>query len=175
MASHRADGSTFIGRGVLLLRLVMLSTVGFSLVAGCGDPGLPSSGVALVSGFDGARSVRAETCGPPARIEFSPGVDPWADPTITLRFSDVATTSHTVDLRDAAASGTFVYGDQDELDDLGAPFSVRLSAEDGTTWAVVSFSDFPAEGTAALVVKEGDSATTVVDSTEVGRFLDPAC
>ena len=160
---------------LLRFRWLIVSACTVGLVAGCGDPGLPSPGVALVSGSDGARSIQAETCGPPDGIKFSPGNDLWGDSTITLKFSDRGTASHTVDLPDAALSGSFVQGDQADLDALRAPFSVRLTDEGGSTWAVVNFSEYPAEGTAALVVTNGDSAPTVVDIADVDRLLKPDC
>ncbi|MGY4644214.1 hypothetical protein [Cellulomonas sp. URHB0016] len=143
-------------------------------LGGCGDPGLPTPGIALVTATAGTTSLVSQTCDPAATLEMSSGPDLWSDPEVRVKL-DEADTSQDINLSALAQSGRFLVGDQGVVDRISGPFAVRLYSAGGAPVGAVVFDGAPTPGHGLVVLRNGDSDASVVDAADVERLNRPAC
>jgi hypothetical protein len=153
--------------------LALVAALGVSL-GGCGDPGLPTPGIALVTDADRTTSVVGLTCEPASTLELSLGSNLWSKPDVKVEL-DTPGSSQDISLSAIADTGAFLIGDQQVVDEMSGPFAVRLYDDGGAPVGAVVFDDVPDAGRGFVVLHNGDSEPTEVDAADVARLNEPAC
>lgn len=144
-----------------------------AVVAACGDPGLPTPGLALANDRDGDVAVVVQTCEEFTALELGPGDDFWGRQTVVLQ-TDEPERHAVVDLVDAEGV-SFRTGSATALAALRAPFFVRVLAPEGGVVAIAAFDRMPDPGRALAVQPGEDPSLVDRPADELAGVLADVC
>lgn len=157
-------------KGIRVMALVCATA---ATVAACGDPGLPTPGLALVADRDGEVAVVVQACEEFTTIELGPGDDFWWRETVVLQ-TDKPERRARVDLRDAEG-WSFRTGSAAALGALSVPFFARVMAPEGRVVEVAAFDRTPEPGRALAVQPGEDPPLVDVPEGDLADLLAEAC
>lgn len=151
------------------LRWLVVIALVLPLVGCIGDPGIPSSDVALAMTSDGDLMLMVNMCGPLASIEIGDGTDRWAKAASVIVPRTEVTGGLRIILDPLSDSYSLKRGSR-SLSKLSVPLFVRAIAggTDSGVWADQSFDRLPGPGTAIFIPK--NSKTDKNEVHDISEF-----
>jgi len=140
-------------------------------LAGCGEPGLPTRGIALETMQDGHRMLVIEACSPVTRVDLGPGADVYGKRTVSIDLDGDAKSVQVA--LDVTGESSFSVGDARTLAALRAPFFVRVKGANGDASITTYYAHEPSPGYASTMLGGNNTSNTDVPIGELN--VEPDC